>query len=383
MIGFMTGEIVKRVGANGPSPVNLPSVELKSLKYGYANARVRGMKSLLLKMTHLDELIKVKSLAAMIELLERTTYKEEFVSLSIKHRGSKLIELATARNFANIVRKIKKLTPRRDLPVITALLRRWDVLDLKTLLTAKRAGKSFEDISPYLLLVGDMSVSDFERIARAEPQHVLEEVKKTRLGKDILAQKMRSINKSMMDAFKKSVLNSDTLFQIQTLLDSYMYSFIDNSLSINNKDAQSVRRVFKKEIDSKNIIIIERLKARKIDRKEIRNYLISGGMLDNSAIDRLIESESITESMKIAKDKFRKLQLNSDDKISLSDFEINMEKVISSEKLRVFSRSILSVGVILGFILLKEEELHNIRKIAKAKEFNIPEDEIRKMLIVV
>ena len=154
------------------------------------------------------------------------------------------------------------------------------------------------------------------------------------------------------------------------------------TINIKNNDIESVRRIFKKEIDSKNIIIIERLKAKKISKKSIRNYLIPGGTLDRSAIDDLIESDKLSETIKISKDRFRKLQLEWSAESTLSDFEIALEKTIISEKLGLFNRSVLSIGVVLGFLLLKEEELNNLRKIAKAKEFNIPEDEVKRMLVV-
>ena len=58
-------------------------------------------------------------------------------------------------------------------------------------------------------------------------------------------------------------------------------------------------------------------------------------------------------------------------------------KSIAAQKLASFHRSILSVGVILGFLLIKEEEISNLRKIAKGKEFNLPENDVRDMLVIV
>ncbi len=383
MIGEMTRSFVGKMGKlNLSQPYTFPKIQSRALKYGYANARVRGMKSTLIKPAYLDELIKVKTLSAMVELLERTRYKNELVSLSLKYKGSALIELACARDFAVIARKLTKMAPKEDVKLVQALLKRWDVLDLKTLLNARRAGKTFEEIEPYLLLVGDLSRADFEKIARADNDHILEEIKKTELGKQMLSQNMKSINKSFMELLKKSITSADTFFQLQTLLDAYACVFVDSSFTTNNPDVEQVRKVFRKEMDAKNIVIIERMKAKKMDRKEIGNYLIPGGTLDKSTSDSIISSESLQDTIKIARGKLRGLPATGD-KPTLTDFEIALEKAIAAEKLKVFSRSILSIGVILGFILLKEEELNNIRKIAKAKEFNIPEDEVRKMLVIV
>ncbi|MBS3068651.1 hypothetical protein J4450_08145 [Candidatus Micrarchaeota archaeon] len=61
--------------------MKLPNIESRALKYGYSNARVRGMKGLLLKPAFLDELIKVRSIDAMVELLQ-SYYKERIIKKS-------------------------------------------------------------------------------------------------------------------------------------------------------------------------------------------------------------------------------------------------------------------------------------------------------------
>ncbi|MDO8553880.1 MAG: V-type ATPase subunit, partial [Candidatus Micrarchaeota archaeon] len=337
MIGGLTRSFVSKVRSIRAPSLSIPGIASRSLKYGYANARVRGMRSTLLKPAQLDELIKVKTIPAMVELLERTHYKNELISLSVKNKGSALVELASIKDFATIAKKLKKLAPKDDASIVAALLKRWDMLDLKTLLNARRAGKSFEEIKPYLLLVGDLSKDNFEKIAKADNDHILEEIKKTEIGKQMFSQNIQSLKKSFIELSKKSIANADTFFQLQTLLDAYACIFIDNSLSIKNKDVANVRMAFKKEIDARNIIIIERLKARGIKGKEIRNYLIPSGTFDESTIVALIASESLQDTIKIARAKFRGLPAI-DDKSKLSDFEIALEKAIAVEKLKVFNR---------------------------------------------
>ncbi len=63
------------MGKNNGLP--LPKFESRSLKYGYSNARARAMRGILLSPSALDELIKVKTLNGMVELLQRTRYTAE------------------------------------------------------------------------------------------------------------------------------------------------------------------------------------------------------------------------------------------------------------------------------------------------------------------
>ena len=65
------------------------------LSYCYANARVKGMKSKLFSESKLRELLDVKSIAELVELLEESgSYREAFVSASTKYTGMELIARA-------------------------------------------------------------------------------------------------------------------------------------------------------------------------------------------------------------------------------------------------------------------------------------------------
>jgi V/A-type H+-transporting ATPase subunit C len=67
----------------------------------------------------------------------------------------------------------------------------------------------------------------------------------------------------------------------------------------------------------------------------------------------------------------------------LIHFEVALEKVIAGQGLKALSRSILSLGSIIGFLFLKEEEVSNIRKIVRAKEYDLPLNKVKEMLVQV
>ena len=55
---------------------SLPKVNVNYLTYGYANARVHGMKGLLLPRDTYSELVNLKLVDGMVELLQGTHYKK-------------------------------------------------------------------------------------------------------------------------------------------------------------------------------------------------------------------------------------------------------------------------------------------------------------------
>ncbi|MFH1221699.1 MAG: V-type ATPase subunit [Candidatus Micrarchaeota archaeon] len=361
--------------------MKLPKIESRALKYGYANSRVKAMKGLLIKNQEFEEMIKVKSVAAMIELLQRTGYKKDFEGLS-GYGGSDMLEIASARNFSRTVQKILRFAPKDDLPAVQALLRKWDLLNIKTIIHAKSAGVKSERIRPYLFAVGGLTESDIDRLLKADSDNVFSEIKHTAIGKEMLSVSTAAFSKHMRDVFNNALKNMDTFLQLESILDAYTYLFMDKGLAtVGGKEISAIRTILQREIDTRNVMIVERLKAHNFQKSEIDKYLLKGGTLRTSFIDRLADAKDRKSSLTIIKSKFRKVELAED--YTLSDLEIAFEKALAKDKLASFHRSILSIGVVMGFLLVKEEEMHNLRKIAKSKEFNIPEDEVKKMLVTL
>ncbi|MBI5223003.1 V-type ATPase subunit [Candidatus Micrarchaeota archaeon] len=350
----------------------------KALKYGYSNARIRGMSGLLLGESFLYELVSVGTVDSMIELLQRTGYKNDLNLASSSEVGSGIVELAVSRNFSRTIQKIIKLTPKSDLSTVRALLLRWDLLNLKLIMDARRANRPYDSIKSGLFAVGCLSDSDFKRILTADDRDLRRELRRTVLGEILFA----SPNSSDLS----SAFESTNAF-FSAPVDELFSSVVDDALSkISSKEVRSLRSLLKYEIDAKNILIIQRLKQKKsssasaLDRKAVLPSLIAGGTLSDSLISRLIEAKDLSSVESLIKNRFPSFSLQENTLIGL---EIALEKSIATQKVYSFHRYVLSIGVIVGFLLLKEEELNNLRKIAKAKEFNISQEDVKKMLVVV
>lgn len=338
----------------------LPKLESRSLKYGYSNARVKAMKGQLLKQAFLEELIKVHSIEGMAELLQRTGYKGDLAAASAEYSGSRLIENAAARNFAWTVRKLMKIAPGSDKEALKALLLRWDLMNVKALLTGRRLKKGYEDVKPLLFDVGGLDEEDFRRILRADELELARRIRKTELGRMLPPRLGQGA-------------------ELESALDTNLYAALDRTLASGGKEAGAIRRILKKEIDAKNIMIIERLKKHGVGAPRIRSSLIKGGTIGEQMISKMIEARDIAALMNIARSKFPRLECKGE---SMSDLEIAFEKAIAAEKVHAFGNAILSAGVMFGFLLLKEEEINNLRKIAKGKEFRMGEAEVRAMLVM-
>ncbi len=362
----------------------LPKIESKALKYGYSNARVKAMKGLLLNPSFLDELIKVGSIDAMTELLQRTGYKNDISDASLEYNGSQLIEMAASKNFVRTVQKLGRLTPKEDRQAVRTLLVKWDLTNLKTMIHARQLGKTYDEVKHYLFPVGGLSEDDFRRIMTVDEREIFREIKRTELGKQMLSTSTAHFSKRMWEKFRTALKSVDMFLQMETIVDAYIYLLMDRGLAeLKNREIENIRKILKKEIDAKNIMIIERLKKHNTDPAKIKGNLIRGGTLTDGLINKIIEVKDLQTLLNLVKTKFRLHDIKDVGTPTLTDLEIALEKSLATQKTAAFYRATLSVGVIVGFLLLKEEEINNLRKIAKGKEFGISEEKVREMLVVV
>ncbi len=372
---MMIDKIVRQVTAYIP---NIPRIEDRSLTYGYSNARIRGMKGVLLSEATLSELIKASTVDSMIELLQRSNYKAELnQSIGTGRRGSSLVELAASRNFSTTVKKIMKFSPKGDLPALKALLLRWDLTNLKTIMQARRNNEKYENIKANLFEVGGLGEDDFVRLMKTPDSDLLKEFKKSSLGQLVLSSLAKEV-------FESAMKSTDSFFKMENEVDTQSYNIVDSELKkVKSKEISQIRQILSLELDAKNILIIERIKKRKkqATKKEVMASLIKGGNLSEGDINKIVDAKDLSSSIKIIKNMMPTLEVS--ETADLGSLEIAMEKVLARRKVATFSRGVLCIGVILGFLLLKQEEVNNLRKIAKAKEFGMAQEKVREILVVV
>lgn len=358
----------------------LPGLESRALKYGYSNARVKAMRGLILSQSIFDEMIKSGSIDAMLELLQRTVYKDDFVSFFMQYKGSELIEVATSNHFMKVVNKLKKITPKSDQKLTGALLAKYDALTIKFLLNAKANGKKYEEIQPMLCYFGYLNSSDCRNLFEQKTSDFLGVLSSTEFGKQI-----NLLNPGLNQQKKNTPSGFTDIFAVQSAIDSAVISYIHNSFSNGSYDIKRLYKITKYEVDIKNIILILRLKQKdpQIKEQEIKKLLIKGGFLHRSIINSLILSKDMSGVASILSKALPDFSIKTEPLPTLSELEIALEKNVALAKSSVFKRSILSSGVILGFLLIKEEELNNLRKIAKAKEFGLSEKEAKELLVVI
>ena len=94
----------------------------RALTFGYSNSRVKSMKQGLLGGRELPAIAEAKSIDEVYGLLERTQYRQDLVSSSLKEKTlADQIELACTKNFSRSLAKISEIAPKLAKPKIKGL----------------------------------------------------------------------------------------------------------------------------------------------------------------------------------------------------------------------------------------------------------------------
>jgi len=217
---------------------------------------------------------------------------------------------------------------------------------------------------------------------RADDRSLLRTIKRSALGRELFKSTSEQAEKRMQDSIADILRGVDAFYNGENALDAYAFELMDRALcQVQGREIGFIRQSLRKEIDAKNVLIIERMKKHGADRKKVADILIKGGSLRDSTIRRLMEAKDLGALSSLLRRQFPKLKLK--EGASLRDLEIALERGIARSREKAFHRNILSLGVIVSFLLLKEEEVNNLRKIAKGKEFGLSEAEVKETLVVI
>ena len=367
----------------------------KPLVYGYSNARVRAMRTALLSQRQAEDLLKVKTNAAVAEYLGRTGYREDFAGMPAHVGEEERVELAVSRNFARTAQKLIRITPEQSKNTLRAFLGRYDVHNLKAILLARKLGKGIEETRSMLVPAGSLSQQELERMLSAKPADELyEAIRASIFGAHFLASaSIRHIPKAQIKAvLQQPDSNAAKLDMLLFALDSYYYEVASLAASGGQGDSAILLNLIRSEADAKNAITIMRMKKGGADRREIMKSLVAGGNFTQRQLGNMADAKDFREAVKLASGFFisetgRSEFASAEKKYvadgQLSHLEVVFENSIARRSLHVLRRSMMSVGAIAGFLFLKEEEMNNIRKIVRGKALGLSPERIAEMLVFV
>lgn len=340
--------------------------------YAYAVARVKAKKARLMGSDTYQKML-LMSLPEISRYIGECGYMKEVTELTSKFNGVDLIEHATYMNMASVLRSILNSTNGELHNILATYLEKWDIWNVKVILRGKSFGVDADSIREDLIPAGNLDSIFLNKLISLET------------GEEVLAN-CKNIGKSIPAEVIETYKKDNNLAVIEDFLDKYRYEQLLASINPSSKPVRLYQDFVKREIDITNIETILKLKMEGVYGNNVLKYIIPGGKDTNKNLAvKLANAETLSAmiddltQLSFYEDIKEALDVNTK---TLKDVIIGMKKY-KMKKVQSFSYlHPLSVIPIVDYMIRKENEVNNIRIIARGIEGGLDKDIIGGLLVI-
>lgn len=336
------------------------------VKYAYITGRVRAMKT---KLIPAEMYPRMQSMDAseIARYLEETQYKDEIDALSKDYSGTELIEHATFANLAKTYRKLLDVSIDEPQFLILEYLRRWDIWNIKTVIRGKFYGASDAEIMKYLVPAGELDAEFLDGLTK---KGTVQEVISAFEGTDYSSALAQYDGKNL--ASLENALDKLYYFRMERA--------VGGTLSVGGG---LLLKYVRREIDIRNLTTLFRMNKAGVDAAIIQENLIPGGKL-HEELSRMagqpfgeflrgLEGYPFWSSIS---------DIATADLDAISRIEARLRAYLVRYAWALSNYHPLSILPVLGYMVSKDTEVSNIRKIVRGKEAGLPAELIEEQVVV-
>jgi len=338
----------------------------KPVKYAYITGRVRAMKTKLIPQD-MYQRMQGMDLPEITRYLEETQYKEEIDLMAKDYSGAELVEYATFANLAKTYQKLLRVSIDEPQFLVLEYLRRWDVWNIKTILRGKFHGAGEEEIMKYLVPAGELSIEFLDSLVKRD---TVEEVIQAFDGTDYY-EALTKYDGQMLSSVENAL---DKLYYFR------MERAVGGTLSVGGG---LLLKYIRREIDIRNLITLFRMNKAGIEPSITQDNLIQGGKLHDE-FNRMA-GQSYSEFIR-GLEGYPFWSAISDiagEDVDISRIEARLKAYLVRYAWALSNYHPLSILPVLGYIVSKDTEVSNIRKIVRGKEADLSPELIEEQVVVM
>jgi len=350
--------------------------------YDYGNARLRAMKAKLLSRHDMEGLADLESLQGIISTLIKSAYQPAVEFALARASGIDTIFQALHYDLIHTVRKTRTFFKNNAGELVTWVLRSYDVHNLKTILRSLAKHASSAEILSALLPVGELGEDVLIEISRAATP---------REAADMLAS-MNLVFAHPLLKLRAELPGADTS-EMELALDHWLYQEAAR-LRDEVEDGEVFTSALELEADLTNLVTALRFADRPAERKVlrqqfpnegIRGMLIGPGKLSFRLLENISNQDTLESAVKLLSDTIYAAPLQAGFEVykvsgRLSDVEKHLRRYRLQWMAHLVSTDPLGIGVFLGYLALKVNEVGNLRMIAQGIHNGLKPDAIRRAL---
>jgi len=347
--------------------------------YAYANARIRGMRSHLMKRGELDALIELGDSTKVVSALLNSAYAPEIEESTLQGRSTANVDQGLNQSMVRAYRKVLGFISPSGLGILETLLGRWDVFNVKTILRGKNMHLMPEDIEMGLVPVASLAPADLEELSR---------VADVRAVVDTLATWRVPYAKVLGRAYPEFA-RTENLAVLELAMDRYYFGWAGERLDGRTKDLRKARQVLGVQTDTTNLLTVFRAQKADMDPGVLESYFMPGGMYVNKSLFTELAGKSDLDQVL---DGLRRTQYGPPleavaqsylEENAISVFERALEDHMMRKAVAMGIGDPFGVGIAISYLWAKANEVTNLRVVVKGVASGLPEERIRRELIVV
>lgn len=356
-------------------------VQVPLKDYTYANARVRAMTARLLEESVYKALLDAPDYNRALGILEDTEYQVDIEQFVLEGARPTIMDRAFNRNLIRNFGKIKDFFIGKPEEMVNALLARWDLYNLKTILRGMRALIPKAEIVRNLVPVGGLDLVVMEEIIN-QPDLRASIDAIVMFGREWWIDYGRALSSHL-----GQYLREHDLSILELALDRYHYERTEELLKGGDANTQLVREVMKMEIDAINIVTIMRICGLELQEAKAEDYFLPGGTMSQRDFEKTIGLGQPEQAYAAVLSKMPyhvplEAAWSRFDERGESAFEDEMEKYIMKTCMGM-GKDPLGIGVIIEYMWKKYLEVTNLRIIIRGKSIGLLETQIRKELFLM
>ena len=296
-----------------------------------------------------------KSPEEVLKMLSETRYRKQIDELSQLYQMPDLFEAVINATLAKSLQEAYVAMPPLAQPFVKAYISKWDIENIKVVLSSKAMGYELTDTSHFMLavknpvgiLAGSISKQDYANLlAQKDVVSAVNYLAKFGYGTVLM---------SHIDDYAKN----GSLAPMLTELGFYYYTHLAESLRFYKGDEGPVYECVIAMIDAENVL--NAAKASYSGMQDIQQFVIKGGSISASQITEALNGK--------APESFSRLMGDSTpDSLSryvaagkLSELEAILKRSLYKKFMPTFSASSQSLSYIMGYILRLESERDALR----------------------
>lgn len=339
--------------------------------YPYLNpsARVRARKGRLFDEKQISEIVETSNIEEVENYLKGVP---EYADVLDEYPLDKALDVERANTYEFIAR----LAPKDIKAPFAVMSKKTDIDNIKSLLTAKEVGYDADETKELLIPCGVL-YNDLESLVDAENVT------------DVVTSLDNTEYAVVLEDALPQYENTNMILPLESALDKYYLGKLLHSTDVpSDENKQILYAYVGTQVDVANLKLIIRAKEDGLDYDAISPYILDEGyQLREWKLKDLMESPDVTNVVSgLEGTKYSSALTDAvpvyNETGSVAVFEKALDVYASEYSKSLASKRPLGIGPIIGYLSQKENEIKNLKIIARAKrEVDFPNAKIMEMLI--